>query len=90
MSSDLHEDCEVRFCTYAEDEGKKAYVRGITMMMLKAFYKEVPKDQFEKITVENSLDTGFYCTLRGGRGDRGTLRAGGSPDAEIRRGRHGN
>lgn len=65
LSSDLHEDCEVRFCTYAEDEGKKAYVRGITMMMLKAFYKEVPKDQFEKITVENSLDTGFYCTLRG-------------------------
>ncbi len=65
LSSDLHEDCEVRFCTYAEDEGKKAYVRGITMMMLKAFYKEVLKDQFEKITVENSLDTGFYCTLRG-------------------------
>lgn len=65
LAAGLHEDCEVRFCTYAEDGGKKAYVRGITMMMLKAFYKEVPKDQFEKVTVENSLDTGFYCTLRG-------------------------
>ena len=37
LASDLHEDCEVRFCTYAEDEGKKAYVRVITMIMLKAF-----------------------------------------------------
>lgn len=65
LAAGLHEDCEIRFCTYSEDGGKKAYVRGITMMMLKAFYKEVPKDQFEKVTVENSLDTGFYCTLRG-------------------------
>ncbi len=60
------EKCEIRFCTYQDVEGKKAYVRGITMIMLKAFYKEVPKDQFEKITVENSLDTGYYCTLSGG------------------------
>lgn len=60
------ETCEIRFCTYQDLEGKKAYVRGITMIMLKAFYKEVPKDQFEKITVENSLDTGYYCTLTGG------------------------
>lgn len=60
------EECEIRFCTYQDLEGKKAYVRGITMIMLKAFYKEVPKDQFEKITVENSLDTGYYCTLSGG------------------------
>lgn len=65
LAAGLHEDCEIRFCMYSEDGGKKAYVRGITMMMLKAFYKEVPKDQFEKVTVENSLDTGFYCTLRG-------------------------
>ncbi len=60
------EKCEIRLCTYQDLEGKKAYVRGITMIMLKAFYKEVPKDQFEKITVENSLDTGYYCTLSGG------------------------
>lgn len=62
----VSEKCEIRFCTYQNIEGKKAYARGITMIMLKAFYKEVPKDQFEKITVENSLDTGYYCTLSGG------------------------
>lgn len=61
----VNEECEIRFCTYEDHEGKKAYVRGITMIMLKAFYKEVPKDQFEKLIVQNSLDTGFYCTVSG-------------------------
>ena len=28
------EKCEIRFCTYQDVEGKKAYVRGITMIML--------------------------------------------------------
>ncbi len=62
----VSEECEIRFLDYGDPEGKKAYTRGITMVMLKAFYKEIPKDQFEKVTVENSLDTGFYCTLSGG------------------------
>ncbi len=61
----VKEECEITFCTYADAEGKQAYIRGISMLMLKAFYKEVPKDEFEKIVIENSLDTGFYCTLSG-------------------------
>ena len=60
------EECNIRFCTYEDMEGKKAYVRGIAMIMLKAFYKEVPKDKFEKITVQYSLDSGYYCTFAGG------------------------
>lgn len=65
----IEEDCEVRFLNYADPEGKNAYIRGVTMVMLKAFYKEIPKHEFEKVTVENSLDTGFYCTvsLAGGK-----------------------
>ncbi len=59
------EPCKIRFCTYEDMEGKKAYVRGLTMIMLKAFYKEVPKEQFQKITLENSLDSGYYCTFSG-------------------------
>lgn len=66
LAKTVTEDGSIQFCTYEDPEGKKAYMRGITMIMLKAFYKEVAKDQFEKVTVENSLDTGFYCTLNGG------------------------
>lgn len=66
LSSTVTEECDIRFCTYEDEEGKNAYLRGIKMIMLKAFYKEVPKDKFEKITVENSLDTGLYCTLNNG------------------------
>lgn len=66
LSYPVSEECGIRFCTYEDMEGKKAYVRGIKMILLKAFYKEVPKDKFEKITVETSLDTGYYCTFSGG------------------------
>ena len=66
LSHTVAERCTIHFCTYADEEGRKAYIRGITMIMLKAFYKEVPKEQFQKITVENSLDTGIYCTMNGG------------------------
>jgi uridine kinase len=65
LSFDVNEECNIQFCTYEDSDGKKAYIRGITMMMLKAFYKEVPKEKFQKVTVENSLDTGFFCTLVG-------------------------
>lgn len=66
LSTTVTEECDVRFCTYEDEEGKNAYLRGIKMIMLKAFYKEVPKDKFKKITVENSLHTGLYCTLNDG------------------------
>ncbi|MCM1245151.1 MAG: nucleoside kinase [Roseburia sp.] len=66
LSTAITEECDVRFCTYEDEEGRNAYLRGIKMIMLKAFYKEVPKDKFEKVTVENSLDTGFYCMLNDG------------------------
>lgn len=67
LSFTVNEECGIWFLTYGDEEAKKAYVRGITMIMLKAFYKEVPKDKFQKVTVENSLDTGFYCTLTGAK-----------------------
>lgn len=63
----VSEPCEIRFCTYEDSVGKKAYIRGITMLVLKSFYKEVPKDKFEKVSVEYGLDTGFYCVLSGAK-----------------------
>ena len=54
----------ISFCPYQDKDGRRAYVRGLTMVMLKAFYKEAPKDLFEKVTVEYALDSGYYCTLR--------------------------
>lgn len=55
----------ITFCNFQDKDGRRVYVRGLTMVMLKAFYKETPKDKFEKISVEYSIDTGYYCTLRG-------------------------
>ena len=50
----------ITFCNFQDKDGRRVYVRGLTMVMLKAFYKETPKDKFEKISVEYSIDTGYY------------------------------
>lgn len=59
----IDEPCEIELCTYETSEGKDAYMRGITMVMLRSFYKELPREDFQKITVEFGLDTGVFCTL---------------------------
>ncbi len=53
----------IKFLTYADSAGKKAYARGITMIVLKSLYKIIPKEEFKGVTVEFSLDTGVYCKL---------------------------
>ncbi len=58
--------CEIEYLTYDDTEGRRTYVRGLIMMMLRAFYKEVPSDQFDNITVHYALDNGYYCTVSGG------------------------
>lgn len=59
----LHNDARVRFVTVDEDAGYKTYTRGLTLVMLKAVYHELGRDNVEKVAVEYSIDTGIYCDL---------------------------
>lgn len=61
----VKDDCKVKFVTVAEDAGYKTYVRGIILVMLKAFYAEIGADQIDKVVVEYSISNGLYCEYVG-------------------------
>lgn len=59
------EDSQVEFCTTADIDGNRAYIRGLSMMLVKAIYKEVPRDRIRQVVIHFCLDTGYYCELSG-------------------------
>lgn len=59
----LHNDAEVRFVTIEEDAGYKTYTRGLTLVLLKAIYQEVGRENVKKVAVEYTIDSGIYCDL---------------------------
>jgi len=58
-------DCTIRFVTTAEDAGHKTYIRGMILVMLKAFYAEFGAENVEKVSVEYSIGNGLYCDYSG-------------------------
>ncbi len=61
----LHNDASVRFVTIQEDAGYKTYTRGLTLVLLKAIYQEIGKEQIKKVSVEYTIDSGLYCDFEG-------------------------
>lgn len=61
----VEKDCTIRFVTTAEDAGHKTYVRGMILVMLKAFYAEFGAENVEKVSVEYSIGNGLYCDYCG-------------------------
>lgn len=65
LNKDVTEESTVRFITTGESSGHKAYMRGITLVMLKAMYGEVGRENIKRLSVEYSLGAGYYCELEG-------------------------
>lgn len=61
----VEEDCKVRFVTTAEDAGRKTYMRGMILIMLKAFYAEMGAENVKKVSVEYTIGNGLYCEYEG-------------------------
>ncbi|MCH5265319.1 MAG: nucleoside kinase [Lachnospiraceae bacterium] len=59
------EGTHVEFCTTRDTDGARVYLRGISMLLLKAIYKEVPKEELERVRIEFCLDTGYFCRMEG-------------------------
>lgn len=58
-------DDDVRFITVADNDGLLTYKRSATLIMLKAVYDILPREEIEKVKVEFSLSKGYYCTIKG-------------------------
>lgn len=61
----VDKDCEVRFVTTEENTGHKTYVRGMILVMLRAFYSELGADNIKKISLEYTISNGLYCDYEG-------------------------
>lgn len=58
-------DCKIDFVTTGDGAGSKTYMRGMTLVMLKAFYDEVGRENIDKVLVEYSIGDGYYCDYEG-------------------------
>lgn len=59
------DDCKISFVTTAEDAGHKTYMRGMILIMLKAFYAEFGTENVEQVSVQYSIGDGLYCDYEG-------------------------
>lgn len=65
LHKSLERDCEIRFLTYCDDAGHKAYVRTATLIFMKAV-REIPELQgIEKIKVDFAIGCGYYMDVQG-------------------------
>lgn len=58
-------DCTLGFLTTADDAGMKTYMRGMTLLMLKAFYDELGRENVDRVLIEYSIGGGYFCDYEG-------------------------
>ena len=61
----LDRDCTLSFITAADKPGRQTYERSAILLMLKAFYDTVGRENAERITVEFSLSNALFCRAKG-------------------------
>lgn len=61
----IDRDSDISFVTTGENTGHKTYVRGMILVMLKAFYMELGSENVEKISLEYTISNGLYCDYDG-------------------------
>ena len=59
------DNSHIRFVTTAEDAGGKTYMRGMILVMLKAFYAEFGTENVDKVSIEYTIGNGLYCDYAG-------------------------
>lgn len=64
LNKKVTRDCELTFLTTSSDSGHKTYVRGVTLLMLRAFY-HVAGERLRDIFVEHMLGDSCYCEAEG-------------------------
>lgn len=60
----VDKECNIRFVTTAEDAGHKTYVRGLTLVMIKAIYGVIETDKINKVSVDYTIGNGLYCQIK--------------------------
>lgn len=65
LTKKVEKDCTISFLTLKDNIGHKTYERTATMMLIKAVYDVLEKEQHvEQVKVEFAIGQGFYCSLK--------------------------
>ncbi len=59
-------DCELKFLTYEDTIGHKAYVRSAVMLMMKAISDVAGLEAAVNVKVEFTIGAGYYCSFKNG------------------------
>lgn len=62
---EVQENSEVSFYTTKKTDGKRAYIRGMSMLLLKAVYEVIPNEEIDSISIDFCLDSGYFCRMKG-------------------------
>lgn len=58
-------DCELEFVTTGENAGYLTYVRGIVLVLMRAFYRAADRTKIKRICVEYSIGDALFCEVEG-------------------------
>jgi len=65
LNKSIESDCELSFITTDTVIGNSIYIRGLSMLMLKALYSVAGHDNVEKVAIESTIGNGYYCEVSG-------------------------
>lgn len=65
LTKKIWEDSEIAFLTTATGSGHKTYDRGVTLLMLRAFYAVADASQLQNVFIKHSLGDSIYCEAEG-------------------------
>ena len=65
LNKAVKSDCELKFITTDTVIGNNIYIRGISMMLLKAIYHVIDSSHIDKVCIEATIGNGYYCELVG-------------------------
>ena len=61
----INKSCDIQFLTTADKGGKKTYVRGLVLVLIKSLYEVVGEGNIDNFLLEFALGTGYYCEMEG-------------------------
>lgn len=65
LNKRIREAVQICFMTTADDSGHKTYVRGVTLLMLRAFYAVCKGQPLENVYVKYQIGDSCYCEVSG-------------------------
>ena len=65
LNKKVKDDCTIEFLDTSTNSGHKTYVRGVTLLMLKALYSVADSEKLKNVFVKHMIGNSCYCEADG-------------------------